>query len=106
MLKDAQKKVDDLFDGYDPKYWPALSQFARLAEEVGEVGRLLNHIYGAKPKKPTEAAQELGEELADVLVTVIALANSHNIDLDVELEKNIEKFHARDADRFDKKEVS
>ena len=103
MLKDAQKSVDDLVKGLEPPYWPPLSQFARLSEEVREVARLLNHMYGLKPKKKEEAEQQLGEELADVLFTVVCLANSHNIDLDIEFEKALDKLRVRDKDRFVKK---
>jgi len=103
MLKDSQKQIDDLVKNYDPPYWPALSQFARLSEEVGEVARLLNHMYGLKPKKKEEAEQQLGGELADVLFTIMCLANSHNIDLDAEFEKALDKLRVRDKDRFKKK---
>ena len=91
---------NDLVQKYEPPYWPPLSQFARLSEEVGEVARLLNHMYGLKPKKKEEAEQHLGEELADVVFTVLCLANSHGIDLDVELEKVFDKLRVRDKDRF------
>ena len=102
-MKKYQKAVDKFVQSFDEPYWPPLSQFARLAEEVGEVGRLLNHMYGSKPKKKDEAAQELGQEIADVLFTLICLANSHSIDLDVEMEKVISKSKKRDKDRFTKK---
>lgn len=102
-LKQYQKQVDDMVQPLAKPYWHPLSQFARLAEEVGEVGRLLNHMYGDKPKKPTEAVQELPEELSDVLVAIICLANTHDIDLDAALEKAIGKMDGRDKDRFTKK---
>lgn len=89
----------------DEPYWPPLSQFARLTEEVGELGRLLNHIYGSKPKKPDEAGQELGEEIADILFALICIANRHSIDLDKELYKVIDKSKIRDKDRFKKKQI-
>lgn len=104
MFKDAQKEIHDWVSGYEKPYWAPLSQFARLAEEVGETGRLLNHIYGDKPKKPEEAQQELGKELMDVIFTCLCLANSHNIDLDAEFTKTMEKSRSRDKDRFAKKE--
>lgn len=102
-FKQAQKSVHDLVKHYDPPYWPALSQFARLSEEVGEVARLLNHMYGLKPKKKEEAEQQLGTELADVMFTVVCLANAHDIDLDTEFEKALDKLRVRDKDRFKKK---
>ncbi|MAZ67278.1 nucleotide pyrophosphohydrolase [bacterium] len=103
MFKKVQKDVHDLVKRYDPPYWPALSQFARLSDEVGEVARLLNHMYGLKPKKKEEAEQQLGSELADVMFTVVCLANAHDIDLDEEFEKALDKLRVRDKDRFKKK---
>jgi NTP pyrophosphatase (non-canonical NTP hydrolase) len=103
-LKQYQQRIDDILQTYEKPYWHPLSQFARLAEETGEVGRLLNHMYGDKPKKPGEAKQELPDELADVLYGVICLANSHNIDLDEAMEHAIDKMLGRDKDRFAKKQ--
>ena len=102
MIK-IQREIDDWAQTLEEPYWPPLSQFARLAEEIGEVGRLLNHMYGSKPKKTTEAQQELGEELADVLFALVCIANKHNIDLDQEMEKVILKSKIRDKTRFKKK---
>ncbi len=103
MFKNVQKEIDDWAQTLEEPYWAPLSQFAALTEEVGEVGRLLNHIYGSKPKKQEEAAQELGGELMDVLFATICLANRHGIDLDAEFEKKMEKCRIRDKDRFAKK---
>lgn len=102
-LKDYQKQIDDWAQTLEKPYWHPLSQFARMSEEVGEVGRLLNHLYGDKPKKTTEAKQELPEELADVLFALICMANSHDIDLDQAMQKVIDKASSRDATRFAKK---
>lgn len=102
-LRTYQKQIDDWVQGYEKPYWHPLSQFARIAEEVGEMGRLLNHLYGDKPKKETEALQELPEELADIMFAIICMANSHNIDLDEAMKKVIAKSISRDKDRFVKK---
>ena len=98
-----QKAIDDWAQTLEEPYWSPLSQFARVAEEVGELGRLLNHIYGSKPKKAEEAQQELGGELADVMFALMCIANRHNIDMDEEMEKVIQKCYTRDKDRFEKK---
>ncbi len=102
-IQSYQQQIDDWAQTLEKPYWHPLSQFARLSEEVGEVGRLLNHLYGDKPKKTTEAQQELPEELADILFALICLANSHDIDLDDALRQVIEKSTTRDKDRFAKK---
>jgi NTP pyrophosphatase (non-canonical NTP hydrolase) len=58
-LADYQKQIDDSVQPYAKPYWDPLSQLAGIAEEVGEVARILNHQYGDKPKKPTEAHKSL-----------------------------------------------
>ena len=94
-----------MLQAYETPYWHPLSQLARLLEESGELARLLNHLYGDKPKKQSEARQELGGEIADVLFTLVCLANSQSINLDEELQKVIQKAQTRDADRFKKKHL-
>lgn len=81
-------------------YWSPHENLARIAEEVGELARLINDRYGPKPKKPGEAAQELGEELADIVFAIICLANSEAIDLAESLEAVIAKVWQRDRDRY------
>ncbi len=99
-MDEIQKAIDDWAQTLEEPYWPPLSQFARVAEEVGEVGRLLNHMYGSKPKKVEEARQELGEELADVIFALVCIANRHKINLNEEIEKVLVKAKVRDKNRF------
>lgn len=95
-----QADIDAWIQAVGGGYWSPHANLARIAEEVGELARLLNHLYGPKPKKESEAAQELGEELADILFAVICLANSEGIDLQVELQRVIDKVWSRDRDRY------
>ena len=102
-LSGYQKRIDDELQEYEKPYWEPLSILARLAEETGEVARIINHQYGDKPKKKDEEHDHLGDELADVLYACICLANRENINLDEHLEKAISKLSTRDKDRFKKK---
>lgn len=102
-IKEYQKDVDDWTNQFNPPYWPALEQMARLSEETGEVARELNHIHGTKKKKSCEETKELSEELIDVIFTICCIANSHNINLDIAWEKMKEKKMKRDNERFLKK---
>jgi NTP pyrophosphatase (non-canonical NTP hydrolase) len=102
-LNTLQKQIDEILQGYEKPYWNALSIVARLAEEVGEVARVVNHKYGDKPKKTTEADDDLEDELADVLWTIICLANREGINLDKGMQRAIDKLLVRDKDRFNKK---
>lgn len=103
MFKSAQTAVDTWAQTHAVPYWHPLSQLARTTEEVGELARLLNHLYGDKPKKPDETKQQLGEEIADVMFSLICLANSQGIDLDSEWDKVLHKCTTRDNQRFQKK---
>jgi NTP pyrophosphatase (non-canonical NTP hydrolase) len=95
-MKKHQEKVDKAFRENGWQYWSPLSMFARLAEETGEVGRVMNHLFGEKPKKDTEEKEKLGEELGDVIYACICIANSQGIDLDEEIKKSIAKMAKRD----------
>lgn len=104
-LKDYQEQIDTSLKARNLEkiYWHPLSQLARLSEEVGEVARIINHQFGEKPKKPGEEHEMLEDELADVLYTVLCMANSQGINLDEPLLKAITKSEVRDKDRFTKK---
>ncbi len=77
------------------QYWSPLSQFARLAEEVGELGRELNFQFGDKPRAPKDANGSITDELGDVLFIVILLANYLGIDLASALRATLEKYEGR-----------
>jgi len=99
-LIELQGKVDEWIQSVGGGYWSPHANLARIAEEVGELARLINHLHGPKPKKAGEAAQEMGEELADILFAVICLANSEQIDLGASFEQVLAKVWDRDRDRY------
>lgn len=99
-ISDLQTEVDTWIQQVGGGYWSPHANLARIAEEVGELARLVNHQYGPKPKKPEEQAQELGEELADIIFAIICLANSEDIDLQTSLEQVIAKVWVRDRNRY------
>lgn len=92
-LKIAQEKAEELILHYGD-YWEPLSMLARLTEESGELARAMNIKYGGKKAKNSDDGRAIQEELADVLFTVLAIANSQKIDLAQVFEEKIEKdFH-------------
>lgn len=99
-LDEFQADVDVWIQQVGGGYWSPHANLARIAEEVGELARLINHEYGPKPKKATEATQELGEELADIVFAIICLANSEGINLGVHLQRSIDKVWMRDRNRY------
>lgn len=102
-LTKYQENVDDWVKQYKIGYFKPLEIIARLMEEVGELAREINHRYGPKKKKPTEKKNEIGDEIADTIFTLICLANSLNIDLDKSFEKMMKKLNTRDAKRYRRK---
>ena len=77
------------------RYWSPLSQYARLAEEDGELGRELNFRFGDKPRTQKDAAGSLTDELGDVLFIVVLLANDLGIDLATALSNTLRKYERR-----------
>jgi NTP pyrophosphatase (non-canonical NTP hydrolase) len=104
-LPKMQKDVDEWTSQFTPQYWAPLSQLARLVEEVGELSREMNHVFGDKKKKESELENTIGHELADLLFTISCIANSNHIDLGAEWDRLMkEKQYGRDKDRFVKKD--
>jgi NTP pyrophosphatase (non-canonical NTP hydrolase) len=77
------------------RYWSPLSQYARLAEEVGELGRELNFEFGDKPRAAKDTGGSITDELGDVLFIVVLLANYLDIDLVSALRGTLEKYERR-----------
>ena len=103
-LREAQRLVDAWIGQFEEGYWPPLANLARLTEEVGELARLMNHRFGPKTKRSDEPEQELALELADILFVLLVIANEQGIDLDRALEGTLEKYRARDSERWTRKE--
>jgi NTP pyrophosphatase (non-canonical NTP hydrolase) len=102
-FQDAQQAVDRWVGQFEEGYFPPLVNVARLAEEVGELAREVNHQFGPKKKKPEEQAGSIAMELADIVFVVICLANSQRIDLDAAFQQMMAKVSVRDADRWTRK---
>jgi NTP pyrophosphatase (non-canonical NTP hydrolase) len=103
-LRDIQREVDLYISQFREGYFPPLVNLARLTEEVGELAREINHRFGPKKKKTDEPDGEIALELADVLFVLVVLANQLDIDLQAAVEKTMEKYRVRDADRWERKE--
>jgi NTP pyrophosphatase (non-canonical NTP hydrolase) len=107
MLKEYQDEVHQWASKFNPPYWPVSNQFQRLVEEIGEVARELNHLDGTKKKKADEKPSSLSDELADVMFTVMCMANSQGINLDTAFKEMMDKkIYKRDKDRFNQQGIS
>ncbi|GAC42074.1 predicted pyrophosphatase [Paenibacillus popilliae ATCC 14706] len=99
-LAEMQREVDRYISQFKEGYFSPLALLARLSEEVGELAREVNHTYGEKPKKASEADNSIELELGDILFILLCFANSLGIDLTKAHDDIMHKFKTRDADRW------
>ncbi|MEQ9415246.1 MAG: nucleotide pyrophosphohydrolase, partial [Cyclobacteriaceae bacterium] len=90
-IQDAQREVDQWIKTTGVRYFSELTNTAILAEEVGEVARIMARRYGEQSEKESDKNKDLGDELADVLWVLICLANQTGVDLTEAFKKNIAK---------------
>ncbi|HTK41588.1 MAG TPA: nucleotide pyrophosphohydrolase [Gemmatimonadales bacterium] len=103
-LRDAQRRVDAWIEQFEEGYFHPLTNLARLAEEVGELAREVNHRFGQKTKKKDEPEGDVGMEMADILFVLICMANREGIDLDEAFDRMMAKVESRDDVRWTKKQ--
>lgn len=97
-LREAQAVVDGWIRSTGVRYFSPLTNMAILAEETGEVARVIARIDGEQSAKPGEKL-DLADELADLLWVTMAIANQHGVDLQEAWDRNILKKNTRDASR-------
>jgi len=102
-FKEAQRRVDGWIGQFEEGYFDPLTNVARLAEEVGELAREVNHRFGRKTKKQEEPEGDLAMEMADIMFVLICMANREGIDLDQAFDRMMQKIERRDASRWTKK---
>ena len=98
-LAQVQSTVDEWITTIGVRYFSELTNMTILTEEVGELARIMARRYGDQSEKPSDANRDLGDEMADVLWVLAALANQTGVNLSEAFERNHEKKTQRDADR-------
>ena len=97
-LREAQKIVDEWITTIGVRYFSPLTNMAILAEETGEVARIMARKHGDPSFKEGETPN-LSEEMADVLWVLVCLANQTGVDLTEAWRQTIEKKTQRDRTR-------
>ena len=97
-LSQLQETVDKWIKTVGVRYFSPLTNMAVLAEETGEVARIMARKYGDQSFKPGES-QDLADELADLLWVTVAIANQTGVNLTEAINANIRKKTLRDAER-------
>lgn len=102
-IKEYLRQVDQWIQSVGGYFGP-LTNGSILAEEVGEINRLLCREFGEqrykKGEKPDDFNHALGDELADLIFVAVCIANERGIDLTSSLSTNLLKKAQRDANRF------
>lgn len=99
-LADSQARVDAWISRFEEGYFHPLTNLARLAEEVGELAREINHRFGEKTKKREEPEGDMAMEIADILFVLLCIANREGIDLQLAFDRMMEKVDTRDSSRW------
>ncbi len=99
-LRGMQDQVHAYISQFKEGYFEPFVMLSRLTEEVGELSREINHVYGPKKKKDDEKENSIEMELGDILFIITCYANSMNIDLADIHQRVMHKFQTRDANRW------
>ncbi len=98
-LNEIQTKVDTWIKQHGVRYFNELTNMALLAEEVGELARIMARTYGEQSFKESDKNRDPADEMADVLFVLICLANQTGVNLEEAMQKNLAKKTARDSER-------
>ena len=98
-IKKLQNKVDKWIKNLGVRYFNELTNMAQLAEEVGEVARIISRKYGEQSFKESDKNINLADELSDVLFVLLCLANQTEVDLQSAFDKRLLTKAKRDSQR-------
>jgi Predicted pyrophosphatase len=101
-LNEIQNEIDTWANQFTKPYFEPLSRMAALTEEVGEVARVLNLMYGDKKRKDGELLKDLEEEIGDLLFSMVCMANAEKINLTEAYKRRMDKAVKRDNNYFEK----
>ncbi|MFC1687078.1 nucleotide pyrophosphohydrolase [Patescibacteria group bacterium] len=107
-IKKLQKKLAEFTEARDwNKYHTAKELAVSLNVEAGELLEKFLWQRGADPKYIAEHKEEIGEEMADVFIYLIMLADEMKVDLiaaaDKKIKKNAKKYPIEKVKGSDKK---
>ncbi len=98
-LKELQNEVDKWIKSKGVRYFSELTNLGVLMEEVGELARIMTRKYGDQSFKESENAENLPEEIADVLFVLVCIANQTGVNLNQAIHQGFSKRNSRDANR-------
>lgn len=79
---------------------PASRSTRSTLRRTGELSRALSHELGVKKPKKNEPDANVNEEIGDLLLVLICLANARGADLEAIFENTLAKIQSRDSSRW------
>ena len=102
-IKTWQEEVDTWIKEFGVRYFDVKTNGLLLAEETGEVCRLLARMYGEQSSKirkdDAQMFDDLKEELGDLFFVLTCICNQLEIDIEEALDRSMNKKNIRDRKR-------
>ncbi|MBI5254652.1 hypothetical protein HY932_02635 [Candidatus Falkowbacteria bacterium] len=97
FIEIEDERLKKYYGGYDDQEKRILARTVKLTEELGELCDevLAYNSLQRKQKLDNHDKENLPEEFADVIITVLLLAKAMNVDIEKALEKKVEKVNKR-----------
>jgi len=97
FIEIEDERLKKYYGGYDDQEKRILARTIKLTEELGELSdEVLAHSFlQRKQKLDNHDKENLPEEFADVIITVLLLAKAMNVDIEKAFEKKVEKVNKR-----------
>ncbi|MFA5184624.1 MAG: MazG-like family protein [Patescibacteria group bacterium] len=101
FIKVEDKRIKKYFDGLADREKHVLARTVKLTEEVGELAAevLAHHKWQRQEKLDRRSQDDLGHEMADVVITTFLLADTIGVDMEKALRSKIEKIKKRYRDK-------
>jgi NTP pyrophosphatase (non-canonical NTP hydrolase) len=94
-LKEFQKKADEIINKIDDKKGCAHNLNNTILHLIEELGEVANQLGKPGIRNEQINKQELGKELADVLIFLARIANLNNINLEHSINSKITELNQR-----------
>jgi len=95
FIEIQDKRLEKQF-GLEDREKRTLASIAKISEEQGELsGAVLSYLNLQRKDKKQNSKEDIANEVADVLITVMLLGHQTEVDIRKALENKIKKINAR-----------
>ena len=97
-IDESSKKVDKLYESnpnFATKEQKIFAQAIKMQEEVGELSAEILEYFNLQRDKGEKKEDALASEFADVIITVMVLSHSMDIDMNKAISSKVQKLNKR-----------